>query len=170
MMPVIEIGDVIAILGRGWISGLISSFSGPVSHVGVVTCNGPDYDNILVTQAMSTVQTITLADTLANAKYGYCLHNNDLTGEARDKIANYAIGQVGNKYPYSNIFFQMLKQVTGNPKWTEFMDKSKEEICSELVAYSYLEAGLDFGVSPRDCTPSDCFNHALNWGWLIQKL
>ena len=141
-----------------------------MSHVGLVTATGPDYNHILVTQALSTVKTLTLNETLANAKFGYCLHNNAISPTDRFIIANYALSRVGQSYPYSNIFWQAMKQLTGNPKWTEYLDSDREEICSELVAISYLKANLDFNVSPRDCTPTNCLDYAIANKWLVQPL
>src|ERR1700722_9046412 len=171
MKAIIEPGDIIAIKGNGIVSGLIAHFSrGPISHVGLVTCSGPDYDSILVTQSLDTIKTITLAETMASSKYGYCLHSNIIDGDSRLKISNYALAQLGHVYPYSNIFWQLIKAITGNAKYTEYLDKPRSvmEICSELVAYSYLEAGLDFTISPQDITPSDIFHYALINNWLVQ--
>lgn len=171
MQQIIEPGDVIGLMGRGPISSLIASFTGPISHVGIVSRGGSDYGSIEVTQALSTVKTLSLAETLAHAKYGYCLHGNNVGQDARNIIVGQALMLVGSKYAYGNLFWQMLKQVTGKDKFTEYMDDDHEVICSELVALCYLKAGLDFGVSPRDCTPTDCLHYALRTaGWLTQPL
>lgn len=174
---IISTGDVIAIKGRGVISNLISKFSGTVSHVGLVTGRScgieycPDYNHINVTQALSTVKTLSLTTTMANAQFGYCLHSNSIPVEARKIMADYALSRLGQAYPYSNLFWQSMKQITGNPKWTEYLDSDREEICSELVAIAYLKAGYDFGVSPRDCTPTNCLDFALKQlDWLVQPL
>ena len=162
----IALGDVIAIRGKGLLSTLISGVSGIVSHVGIVTATGDNYADIDVTQALEKVSTLSLVQTLAHAKFGYCLHCNDLAYGDRVTIATYALSRLGKAYPYSNLAWQLMKQVTGNPKWTEYLDSDTNEICSELASDAYMKVGRDFGVAPRDCTPSDCFRYAIaspNW-------
>jgi len=171
---IIEQGDVIAIMGKGWISGLIASFTGPVSHVGIVTNQGDTdhLDTIYVTQALSTVKALTVPETMANAKYGYALHCLTLTHVQRLQMAEAALVHLGNEYAYANIFWQMMKQITGNPKWTERHDDSSpnENICSELVGLAYAIGGAPFPISPEDITPADIFHYAIQSGWLVQVL
>jgi hypothetical protein len=172
-MPIIMgIGDVIAIRGKGVISSLISQFSGIVSHVGLVTTSGFDYDTIQVTQALDQVRTLSLAKTLSTAKSGYCLHNPNLTAAQRQSIANYALSRVGEKYAYSNILWQAFKQVTNNPKWTEYFDENPKHgvICSELVALGYMQANVPFDVSPNDITPANILDYYLHQHYMVQPL
>ncbi len=166
----IALGDVVAIRGQGIISALISASSGMISHVGIVTAIGDDYEAVQVTQALDCVKTLSLAETLSHAKFGYCLHSDAIVDLDRAKLVCYALSRLGQTYPYANILWQFMKQVTGNPKWTEYADSDTKEICSELVADSYLQIGLDFGISPRDATPSDLMGYALDhhppwWVW-----
>lgn len=163
---IIETGDVIAVMGKGLLSKMISKLTGPVSHVGIVTGRNcsvgkcMNYNHINVTQALDKgITTITLASTLLNAEHGYCLQRDGISDDDRAKMAKYALSLTGTGYAYTNLFWQAVKQITGKPQWTEYFDSDKDDICSELVALAYLHVGLDFGVSPRDCTPSDCYNY-----------
>lgn len=169
----IDIGDIIALRGKGIIANLISRASGLVSHIGVVTkAPSLDYSLIDVTQAVrGGVITMNLAETLAHAQFGYCLHSKELDTVTRAIIGANAELQIGQGYAYANIFWQAIKSMTGHSKWTEYMSDEQGVVCSELAAYAYLKAGLDFNVPPRDCTPTDILHYAMaSEQWLVQPL
>jgi hypothetical protein len=177
MALIIQDGDVFAELGGSVESWLISKLTGAVSHVGIFsgrTCGDPacyDYEHILVTQALAHgITTIALAESVATARYAYCLHAPDISAADRQKMAEYARKMVGTGYAFGNLFWQAVKQITGDPKWTEFMDADGTEICSQFAALDYLTVDRDFGLSPRDCTPTDCLNYALANKWAVQPI
>lgn len=158
-------GDVIAIRGKGILSDAIADLTGEVSHVGLVTGDG------MVTQALSHgIVTISLAQTLADAKAGYCLSDPNLAEEDRGKLVAWALTKIGTPYAFNNLALELLDIIDRTEKWNIFLDSDKEEICSEFVALAYLSIGRDFGVSPRVCTPSQCLNYALSNGWGVESL
>lgn len=176
MSLIIDTADIIAVRGKGLLSAGIAALTGPISHIGGVTsfsCGHrgcTDFDHVMVTQALSTIKTVSLKETLAACEYGYVLHCKSLTDDQREAIAAWVLKQVGTPYPVSNLFWQAAKQITSNPKFTEYMDRDHEEICSQLWALGYLEAAsMDFGESPRDIDPTDVFHYAMGSAdWVVQ--
>lgn len=153
-------GDIIAVVGGGLLSEAIELLAGPISHVGLATA--PDQ----VTQALGHgIVTISLTDTLKGVKAAFCLHDSTLGAADRAKMVAWALKQVGTPYAYADLALEFLDIITRNPNWSIYGDADHAAICSQFVSLAALAVGRDFGVSPRICTPSDCYNYAVAHDW-----
>jgi hypothetical protein len=157
----IDIGDVIAIRGSGLVSNLICDFTGVISHVGMATRKGASADEIEVTQARTTVETLTLAETIAGARYAYALHALDLSGYERQYLRGEVLNKRGVGYDYLDLLWQAADKTFRTDWFTEQLHSGGQEICSELVGQAYAAIGRNFAVPAADATPSDLFDYAL---------
>src|ERR1017187_4061048 len=170
---IVEPGDIIAIRNKGLLPDAIAALTGPISHVGLVTAVGFESrpQNILVTQALGDgIRTLTLAETMATARYGYCLHCNDISAADRAEMVRYALTFVGTKYADANLFWEGVSAITGDEKWSILMADDGKDICSEFVSLDYLHIGMSCGISPRKATPTDWYHYSFNTNWLTQPL
>lgn len=170
---IIERGDIWAGMGRSIPAWLIGKFTGPVSHLGLFTGPGPLVPGpLLVTQALGQgIVTLTLEETMADAKYGYCLHCNDISAADRAEMVRYALTFVGTKYATSNLFWEGVSAITGDEKWSILMADDGKDICSQYVSVDYIHIGMSCEISPRKATPTDWFNYSLAQpNWLTQPL
>jgi hypothetical protein len=152
----IDVGDIVAVKGTGIFSRLIRDFSGPISHVGLITDLKPN-----VTQALIRVETISLADTIAKVSYAYILHPKTRLISERMLIANYALARVGEDYDVPDLLWQALDCINHTTYFCDHLASPRKVICSELVANAYGTLGLTFGISRRSATPTEIFNYTL---------
>ena len=175
---IVEPGDIWAGMGRGLPAWLIGEFTGPVSHLGIFTeclCDSPpclDPEHWLVTQALGAgIETLTLAETMATARYGYVLHCTDISAADRAEMVRYALTFVGTAYADANLFWEGVSAITGDEKWAILMADDGRDICSEFVSVDYIHIGMSCEISPRKATPTDWFNFSLAQpNWLTQPL
>ncbi len=158
----IKPGDVMAIRGSGLLSNLICDMTGPISHVGIVgAAPVPDPRRIEVIQALTKVEQVPLADSIANAHYAYILHALTLTDDQRAALVNWAQGKLGTAYDYADLLWQACDKIGRTDWFTQHWASRDKEICSELVAQDYSHIGFNFGVADRTATPVDIYDFAL---------
>lgn len=83
--------------------------------------------------------------------------NVTLTDDQRTNIAELAMDDVGKGYDWPGIAGFLLRWFKVK-LWRRSKDHpDKMEFCSELVAWTYRESGVDLfpGVAPRDISPGD---------------
>ena len=170
-LDIVAPGDVMAIRGKGLLSHLICDFTGPVSHVGMVgSVSKPTRDGITVIQALTKVEALSLADSIADAKYAYILHALNLTDTQRAALLKFALGKIGVAYDYADLLWQAFDKTFRTHWFTEHWASRGKEICSEFVAQGYAQIKLNFGVADRDATPSDIYDFALANGAKYQVI
>jgi len=161
-LSIVRPADIVAIRGNSLLSHLICDFTGAISHVGL--CTGvlsPTLTGIRVTQALSCVKTLTLADTIAQASYAYILHALTLTLAERNAIVAAALAKIGESYDYTDLAWQAMDKTFNTDWFTSHWASRSSVICSEFDGRCYETVGLNFGVPDRDVTPVDIFDFAL---------
>lgn len=154
-------GDILAIRGRGLISeGILKATGNTVSHVGMFLDNDPDP---IITEALYRVITHKLSVALENCDAAFLIHDKNLSDLARENLTAKAESFSAESYNYFDIGLQLLDALTQSRVFTTHLMWGRWPICSYLVSAAYEEAlALDFGVSPKSCTPNDIYSFALN--------
>jgi len=175
---IIDIGDAIVVLGDSLLSEAIAKLTGPVSHIGMVskkTCNEPGCTNPAhweVTQALSDgIKTLTLAGTMATARYGYCLHDNLFALPDRQKMVAWGLKQIGVPYAFKDLALEAIDAITRTETASIYFDENGADICSQYYSMAAIQVGRSCDVSPRKATPSDWFEYSLKQtSWLTQPI
>ncbi len=157
-----DYADIVVIRGRSLLSRMIEKLTGFVSHVGIVTVPFKWPWDSLVTQALTTVQDVSLYETVIGTDGAYLLHAKNLTDDQRLHVAMWARTQLGVAYDYKDIGYQFLDNTFHTEWFTQKYASPKKFICSELVAKAYATIELDFGVPARSATPEEIYVFALN--------
>jgi len=161
-LDLVRPGDVMAIRGSSLLSNLICDITGPISHVGMVLdVARPVPDAITVIQALAEIESLTLAESIADARYAYILHALDLSDDERARICASARAKLGVSYDYLDLLWQANDKLFRTDWFTEHLHSPRQEICSEFVAQDYAAIGRTFGVPADDATPVDIFEFAL---------
>lgn len=166
----LEPGDIFLTRGNSFISRAIRFFSRSggesrtmVNHVGLVTEPGTMYDATIVEASSKVIRRKMSAYALSKNTEIAVYRNKNLTEDQRQAICQRADGYVGASYGYLKIVAHFLDWLLGGRYFFRrfaFMDRYP--ICSWVVAYSYLDAGLTFGVEPGSATPDDI------WDWVYE--
>jgi len=165
----IAIADAVTVLGNGALSWGISKFTGPVSHIGLVTAIEPV---VQVTQALRDgIKTLTLAETMANVRYGYVLHDTTFEDAARAKMVAWGLKQIGTPYAFGNLALEALDALLNTEKFSIYFDEDGADICSQYFSLAAASIGRSCDITPRKATPSDWFNFSLRSpSWLTQPI
>ena len=167
---IIDIGDAIVVLGKDFVlSWAISKFTGPVSHIGLVTKVTPEVE---VTQALSDgIRTLTLDATMASARYGYCLHDRLFVLADRQKMVAWGLKQIGVPYAFKDLALEAIDAITRTETASIYFDENGADICSQYYSMAAIQVGRSCDVSPRKATPSDWFEYSLKQtSWLTQPI
>lgn len=164
----LEPGDIFLTKGDSFISRAIRFFSRSggesrteVNHVGVVTEAGSMYDATIV-EALSKVKRRKMSSyTLSKSTEIAIFRAKHLTDEQRSAIVDRANGYVGASYGYLKIVAHLLDWILGGRYiFRKIASMDRYPICSWVVAYAYLDAGISFGVEPGRADPDDI------WDWV----
>ncbi len=166
---IIDIGDAIVVLGDSALSWAISKITGPVSHIGLVTKVVPVVE---VTQALGDgIKTLTLPETMATARYGYCLHDNLFPLADRQKMVAWGLKQLGTPYAFADLALEAIDALTGSEKASIFFDQDGADICSQYFSLAAIQVGRSCGITPRKATPSDWLHYSLaQTSWSTQPI
>jgi len=171
-------GDIVAIRGARLLSRLIEDFSGPISHVGMVTSidtqivNRIPCQRPMVTQAlMPKVATLSLEETVAKAQYAYALQSAQIPLDDLQAIADYVKSREGVSYDRRDLAWQACDRIFHTEWFTIHLASDELDICSELVAFGYGIKGYTFNVPRRVATPTEIFDYALGrQDWIVTRL
>lgn len=168
----LEPGDIFLTRGNSFVSRAIRFFSRGggesrtmVNHVGLVTEPGTMYDATIVEASSKVVRRTMSAYALSKNTEVAVYRNMRLTNEQREAIVARANGYVGASYGYVKIVAHLLDWLLGGRYFFRrfaFMDRYP--ICSWVVAYAYLDAGLTFGVEAGQASPDDI------WDWIYPNI
>lgn len=167
----LEPGDIFLTRGDSFISKAIRFFSRSggesrtmVNHVGLVTESGSMYDATIV-EALSKVKRRKMSSYATSKSTEVAVYRpKNLTYEQRKAIVDRANGYVGASYGYIKIVAHLLDWFLGGRYFfRRIAAMDKYPICSWVVSYAYLDAGLTFGVEPGSASPDDI------WDWIYPR-
>jgi hypothetical protein len=159
--------DIVMVRGEGWFSkGIRWASRGvgeartEVSHVGQVVIPGGLYD-AMVAEALGSGVRIRPLGAYAGKKSSVAIYRpHNITLDQSRTITRAALEHAGDKYGWGKIALQLLdsKLLRGSYFFRRLARIEKRPICSYLVAMTFAEAGLDFGVEPRMAQPDDIWD------------
>lgn len=173
----IKKGDILGYAGGSWISKVVRWFEKGynekpsfLSHCGIFISDTNDLSNALVIEALMPAGVVvrgflnSYKDDLKNC---YILRPKNISQEQRETIVRTAKLFLGDKYGVAKIIPHaidgLLAKVLRKRDFRFFRNLCQIDdfpICSYLVARSYAEADLDFGIKYSFATPDDIWDFA----------
>jgi len=151
-------GCILAIKNKSWKSWLIrKAIKCDYNHVGIFV------DNERIVESTFKGVYITPFEVFKKKKekgeiYDYAVFEViGISEEQKEKVAEYALGEVGNKYDLVQFFNIALFLFLNIARIVEPIDIRHAWVCSELVAEAYDSVGIRFteDVDPDLITPAD---------------
>jgi len=131
----IKIGDVVAYKGTNLVSkAIINITNSSYSHVAIYMGNN------IICEADGYTGHVRCRDILEYKNHLDIYILESLTDEQRQKICDYVISKIGNKYSYFLTLWLGIKYIFGI--LLPFIDTKTSENCSELVNLAYGSIGL----------------------------
>lgn len=132
-----------------------------VNHVGVVTQKGGIHSAVIVEASSKVIRRHMGAYAKSTSTKVAIYRLKSLRSEEKCAIVTAANAYVGKKYGYLKIVAHFLDWCLGGVYFFRRMAMMDNyPICSWLVAYAYLNAGLGFGVEASGASPDDI------WDWV----
>ena len=129
-----------------------------VNHVGVVVSGGTAHAEIV--EALTTVKRRRMKVYMNRPTTDVAVFRPlNLTDAELVKVVDRAIGYVGQPYGYGKLVAHFIDWCLGGVYLARRVARmDRYPICSWLVAYSYAEAGKDFGVPAGSASPDDIWD------------
>jgi hypothetical protein len=156
-------GDIFLTKGSSFISKAIRFFSRSggesrtkANHTGIVTAKGTAKTAVIV-EALTKVKRRSLYSYYAKHDTDVAIYRPiNVSAEDMATIMEKSNSYVGRDYGYLKIVAHLIDWCLGGRYFARrIVSMDKYPICSWVVAQSYAEVGLDFGVPAGSASPDD---------------